>query len=203
VEACDRALREASARVTIPRRVALGLREMFAFQPRLEQPRGKRALRLLEQPRFRAAYDLLTLRAQLGLAPSEIAAWWTRLQEVSPEERLRMLDALPPTRSPARGDGASASPAGRSPSAAHARPQATPQPGTPQPATPQPGTPQLPTAQIPPQLPRRHDADEPDEQAVASEPPGADELAADAAPDSPSRRTRRRRRRRRGFPGPA
>jgi len=95
VEACDRALREASARVTIPRRVALGLREMFAFQPRLEQPRGKRALRLLEQPRFRAAYDLLALRAQLGLAPAEIAAFWTRLQEVSPEERLRMVEALP------------------------------------------------------------------------------------------------------------
>ena len=93
VEACDRALREASARVTIPRRVALGLREMYAFQPRLEQPRGKRALRLLEQPRFRAAFDLLALRAQLGLAPAEIAAWWTRLQEVSPDERLRMLDA--------------------------------------------------------------------------------------------------------------
>jgi len=95
VEACDRALREASARVTIPRRVALGLREMYAFQPRLEQPRGKRALRLLEQPRFRAAFDLLALRAQLGLAPAEIAAWWTRLQEVSPDERVRMLDALP------------------------------------------------------------------------------------------------------------
>ena len=82
VEACDRALREASARVTIPRRVALGVREMYALQPRLEQPRGKRALRLLEQPRFRAAFDLLMLRAQLGLAPAEIAAWWTQLQAV-------------------------------------------------------------------------------------------------------------------------
>ena len=84
--------------MTIPRRVALGLREMFAFQPRLEQPRGKRALRLLEQPRFRAAFDLLALRAQLGLAPADIAAWWTRLQEVSPEQRLQMLDALPRAR---------------------------------------------------------------------------------------------------------
>jgi poly(A) polymerase len=95
VEACDHALREASKRVTIPRRVALGVREMYALQPRLEQPRGKRALRLLEQPRFRAAYDLLILRAQLGLASSEIAAWWTRLQELGPEERLKALDDLP------------------------------------------------------------------------------------------------------------
>jgi hypothetical protein len=104
-------LREASARVTIPRRVALGLREMYAFQPRLEQPRGKRALRLLEQPRFRAAFDLLALRAQLGLAPAAIAAWWTRLQEVSPEERLRMLDALPRARPGAKGGNLPTAPA--------------------------------------------------------------------------------------------
>jgi len=89
--------------------VALGLREMFAFQPRLEQPRGKRALRLLEQPRFRAAFDLLALRAQLGLAPADIAAWWRRLQEVAPDERERLIDALPRARPGARTGGASAS----------------------------------------------------------------------------------------------
>jgi poly(A) polymerase len=49
---------------------------------------------LLEQPRFRSAFDLLMLRAQLGLAPAEIAAWWTRLQEAAPEQRLAMLDTL-------------------------------------------------------------------------------------------------------------
>jgi poly(A) polymerase len=120
VEACDRALREAAARVTIPRRVTLGVREMYGFQPRLEQPRGKRALRLLEQPRFRAAFDLLTLRAQLGLAPAEIAAWWTRLQEVSPEERLRLVDALPRPKAGAR--------TGSAPAAAAAAPRSLPVP---------------------------------------------------------------------------
>ena len=94
VEACDRTLRAASTRVTIPRRVALGVREMYGLQPRLEQPRGKRALRLLEQPRFRSAFDLLLLRAALGLAPAGIAEWWTRLQETDPAHRLEMVDAL-------------------------------------------------------------------------------------------------------------
>jgi len=116
VEACDRTLRAASTRVTIPRRVALGVREMYGLQPRLEQPRGKRALRLLEQPRFRAAFDLLALRAQLGLAPADIAAWWTRLQEVSPEQRVQMLDALPRARGAGRsGNVASAATAAASP----------------------------------------------------------------------------------------
>ena len=94
LEACDRATREAQARVAIPKRFSLGVREMFALQPRLEHPRGRRALRLLEHPRFRAAYDLLLLRSQFALAPREMAEWWTRLQEVSAEERGRMADAL-------------------------------------------------------------------------------------------------------------
>ncbi len=94
LDACDRATREAQTRVAIPKRFSLGVREMFALQPRLEHPRGRRALRVLEHPRFRAAYDLLLLRAQYGLAPEGMAKWWTRLQEVSTEERGRMADAL-------------------------------------------------------------------------------------------------------------
>jgi poly(A) polymerase len=94
LDACDRATREAQTRLAIPKRFSLAVREMFALQPRLEHPRGRRALRLLEHPRFRASYDLLLLRAEHGLAPRERAQWWTRLQEASPEERGKMADAL-------------------------------------------------------------------------------------------------------------
>lgn len=94
LDACDIAVRDLSARVALPRRFSLGVREMFALQPRLEQPRGRRALRLLEHPRFRAAYDLLRLRADLGLASPEMAAWWTQLQATAPEERGGMADGL-------------------------------------------------------------------------------------------------------------
>jgi poly(A) polymerase len=94
VEACDRTLRSAASRVTIPRRVALGVREMYALQPRLEHPRGKRALRLLEQPRFRSAFDLLMLRSKLGLAPKAIAEWWTQLQSADEVQRIAMADAV-------------------------------------------------------------------------------------------------------------
>ncbi len=94
LDACDEAAREAQANVAIPKRFTLGVREMFALQPRLEHPRGRRALRVLEHPRFRAAYDLLLLRADFGLAPRELAQWWTRIQEVSAEERGNMADAM-------------------------------------------------------------------------------------------------------------
>jgi poly(A) polymerase len=105
LDACDRAIREAHRHMSIPRRFSLGVREMFALQPRLEHPRGRRSLRVLEHPRFRAAYDLLLLRAQHGLAPPEIADWWTRIQEVSSDERGHMADALSPHSGPPRSGG--------------------------------------------------------------------------------------------------
>ena len=94
LDACDAAAREAQVHVALPKRFSQGVREMFALQPRLEHPRGRRALRVLEHPRFRAAYDMLLLRADYGLASREMAQWWTRIQEVSAEERARMADAL-------------------------------------------------------------------------------------------------------------
>ncbi|MBS0578197.1 MAG: polynucleotide adenylyltransferase PcnB [Proteobacteria bacterium] len=94
LDACDQAVREAQARISIPKRFSLGVREMFALQPRLEHPRGRRALRSLEHPRFRAAYDLLLLRSEFGMASKATADWWTRLQEVSAEERNTMAEAL-------------------------------------------------------------------------------------------------------------
>jgi poly(A) polymerase len=100
--ACEKATREAQARIAIPKRFALGVREMFALQPRLEHPRGRRALRVLEHPRFRAAYDLLLLRAEFGLAPKDMAQWWTKLQDVQPAQREEMAEALAgSTRGPA------------------------------------------------------------------------------------------------------
>jgi poly(A) polymerase len=51
-------------------------------------------LRLLEQTRFRAAFDLLALRAQLGLAPASMAQWWTELQALPAEQREERIDAL-------------------------------------------------------------------------------------------------------------
>ncbi len=101
LDACERAVREGQSHVAIPKRFTLGVREMFALQPRLEHPRGRRAFRVLEHPRFRAAYDLLLLRAQFGLASQDVAKWWTQLQEASPEMRSKMVDELAPSAGPA------------------------------------------------------------------------------------------------------
>ena len=89
LDAVDAIHRQVHSRISIPRRFSLGVREMFALQPRLESPRGRRALRMLEHPRFRAAYDLLELRAQFGMASQETVDWWTAIQQ-EPDSARRM-----------------------------------------------------------------------------------------------------------------
>lgn len=87
---------EQCARVAFPRRFAWMAREIWEMQGRLERPRGKRALQLLERPRFRAAYDFLLLRAEAGEEQlDELVDWWTRLQELDHSEQLQALNSLP------------------------------------------------------------------------------------------------------------
>jgi poly(A) polymerase len=67
------------------------MKELWLLQPRFLQRGGQRPFRLLEHPRFRAAYDFFELRAASADAPQEVAKWWERFQHVSPDERERML----------------------------------------------------------------------------------------------------------------
>ena len=94
LDAVDSVVREIYGRVAIHRRFILGVRDMFALQPRLEAPRGRRALRTLEHPRFRAAFDLLQLRSEFGMADPALVEWWTRLQAAGPQQRVTMSEAL-------------------------------------------------------------------------------------------------------------
>ncbi|MGD8526629.1 MAG: polynucleotide adenylyltransferase PcnB, partial [Thioalkalispiraceae bacterium] len=52
----DDITREQVSYVTLPKRFSFPMREIWINQVRLEMRRGKRALRLLQQPRFRASY---------------------------------------------------------------------------------------------------------------------------------------------------
>jgi len=76
-------------RITLPRRFSVPMREMIQLQPRFSRRQGRRASVLLQHRRFRAAYDLLVLRTELGDVPPELADWWTRVQSLSPEEQHR------------------------------------------------------------------------------------------------------------------
>jgi poly(A) polymerase len=93
IDAVDLEVRRVQGRVAIHRRFVLGIRDMYALQSRLEQPRGRRALRTLEHPKFRAAFDLFELRGQFGMADQRWVDWWRKLQTVSATEREAMCAA--------------------------------------------------------------------------------------------------------------
>ena len=111
MQACDTVLRAQQSRVAIPRRFAVPMRELLMLQPRFNRRSGVKSLSLLQHPRFRAAYDFLLLRAQVGVADPELARWWTDIQVLPQEERVALVQARPPE--PAAGDAAGVAPGRR------------------------------------------------------------------------------------------
>ncbi len=64
----------------IPRRFSAVTRQIWSMQPRFGKIRGKRWRRLLEEKKFRAAYDFLLLRAEEDPALLELCEFWTKAQ---------------------------------------------------------------------------------------------------------------------------
>ncbi len=69
------------ATTAMPRRFTQFARDVWQLQPRLTRLAGKRPLRLLSHPKFRAAYDFLLLRAKAGEDVQELVDWWTNYQQ--------------------------------------------------------------------------------------------------------------------------
>ena len=75
-------------------RLAGDMREIWQMQPRFERRTVASAAALIEQPRFRAGYDFLRLRADVGEVPSELADWWEDFSLGTDEEREALLQEL-------------------------------------------------------------------------------------------------------------
>lgn len=105
--ACDQVTARQQSRVAVPKRFTLPLREIVGLQPRFAHREGRRALRLLDHPRFRAAYDFLLLRAAAGEVDAGLAQWWTDIQPMTVEERAALVEGGgpggPPSSSPSGG----------------------------------------------------------------------------------------------------
>lgn len=87
VLACDEIFSDQQRSVAVPKRTIMPVREMLVMQYRLHYRRGIRAMRMLDHPRFRAAYDLLLLRAETGEEEQELADWWTAFQEMNEQDQ--------------------------------------------------------------------------------------------------------------------
>ena len=75
-------------------KLAADMREIWLMQPRFERRIGASPYSLIEQPRYRAAFDFLRLRADCGEIDAELADWWEDFALGTAEEREALIAAV-------------------------------------------------------------------------------------------------------------
>jgi len=88
------ALRDQSQYVSIPRRLADVVIEIWTLHFRLVSRKPKTINQLMDNRRFRAAYDFMLLRSSMSEVDQDLAHWWTKIQEVDEEGKDEMIDVL-------------------------------------------------------------------------------------------------------------
>ncbi len=67
------------------------MREIWMMQPRFDKRVGSGPFSLVEQPRFRAGFDFMRLRADVGEVDEVLADWWQEFSLASDAEREDLL----------------------------------------------------------------------------------------------------------------
>ena len=75
-------------------KLAGDMREIWVMQPRFEKRVGSTPFGLAEQPRFRAAFDFMRLRADAGEVDEILADWWQEFSMASDSIRQDMVDEV-------------------------------------------------------------------------------------------------------------
>ncbi|MDB5751842.1 MAG: pcnB [Ramlibacter sp.] len=70
------------------------MREIWMMQPRFEKRVGSTPFSLVEQPRFRAAFDFMRLRADVGEIDVVLADWWQEFSLASDAVREDLVEQL-------------------------------------------------------------------------------------------------------------
>lgn len=94
--AMDEVLNVQGEKLAITRRIAGDIKDIWALQPRFEKRAGKAPFRLLEQPRYRAGWDFLRLRAQSGEIDMALVDWWHQFAHAGGNERESMIAPAQP-----------------------------------------------------------------------------------------------------------
>jgi poly(A) polymerase len=75
-------------------KLAGDMREIWMMQPRFEKRVGSAPFGLVDQPRFRAAFDFMRLRADAGEIDVVLSDWWQEFSMASDELRQDMVDQV-------------------------------------------------------------------------------------------------------------
>ncbi|AFJ48282.1 poly(A) polymerase [Shimwellia blattae DSM 4481 = NBRC 105725] len=89
-------LDEACRALAIPKRITSLIRDIWQLQLRMSRRQGRRAWKLMEHPKFRAAFDLLALRAEVehNGELQRLATWWAEFQVAAPPLQKEMINQL-------------------------------------------------------------------------------------------------------------
>jgi len=73
-------------------KLAADMREIWTMQPRFDRRIGNGPVTLADQPRFRAGFDFLRLRGQVGEVDAELADWWEDFSLADDHDRRDLLE---------------------------------------------------------------------------------------------------------------
>lgn len=91
-------VRNQNKTVAISKRLLVDIAEIWLLQYRMLQLDKRSIHKVLHSKRFRAGYDLLTLRAEIDKKAKPSADWWTAYQVASEKQREGLLASLKPVK---------------------------------------------------------------------------------------------------------
>jgi len=94
-EAMNVVLDTQTEQLAIQRKFVADMREIWSLQPRFEKMNGRAPFKLLEHPRFRAAYDFMLLRAESGEIEMSVGEWWTSFYDADAQTRNDLSSGAP------------------------------------------------------------------------------------------------------------
>jgi poly(A) polymerase len=122
-------------------KIAADMRDIWMMQPRFDKRTGTSPASLVQQSRFRAAFDFMRLRAEAGEVDGALVEWWEKFSLGDEDQRRALLEsarkAQPPRRDkpaprdprplkPAAGEDDAATATATPPAAAAPAPRAEP-----------------------------------------------------------------------------
>jgi len=90
----DRIIREQQELTAVPRKFHGYIKDIWSLQLKLETRLGHQPYKILNHPRFRAAYDFLLLREKAAKDSQGMGDWWTQFQKVNRPGKIELLKAL-------------------------------------------------------------------------------------------------------------
>ncbi len=95
----DRIIREQQVLTAVPRKFHGYIKDIWSLQLKLETRLGHQPYKILNHPRFRAAYDFLLLREEAANDYQGMGNWWTQFQKVNRPGKIELLKSLRESRS--------------------------------------------------------------------------------------------------------